>query len=87
MHTYIIGHYNPSVRITALLAKPLMLYLFILYVSDGTYSFFRNFFMADLFTLRVFVKNQLRGKSRTEIFFFSYFGLMSALGYEPGLYV
>ena len=57
MHTYIIGHYNPSVRITAQLLTPLMLCAFILYVSFGTYSltstqndrfFFRSFLIAEI---------------------------------------
>ena len=50
IHTYIIGHYNPSVRIIDL--TPLMLCVLILYISGGTYSlksttndrfFLRNF--------------------------------------------
>ena len=48
---------------------PLMLYALILYVTDGTYTltstsddkFLRNFFMAGVFTLRVFVRNLVRG--------------------------
>ena len=36
LHT--IGHYNPSVRITAYLLTLLILWALILYVSGGTYS-------------------------------------------------
>ena len=86
--TYIIGHYNPSVRITAQHLTPLILCALILYVSGGTYSltstandrFLRNFFMACLFTLRIFVRNLLRGSRRRNIFHISF--LMTDLGYE-----
>ena len=89
LHTHIIGHYNPSVRITALLLTPLMLCAFILYVSGGTYSltstpndrFFRNFFMAVYFSLRVFARNLLRGSHPKNILHISF--LMTDLGYEP----
>ena len=36
--TYIIDHYNLSVRITTWLPTPLLLCALILYMSDGTYS-------------------------------------------------
>ena len=50
--------------------------------------FLRNFFMADLFTLRVFGRNLLRVLSLVEeLFFSSYFVVMPNLRYEPGLYV
>ena len=56
LHTYIIGHYNPTVGITAKLLTPLMLCALILFVSDMTCSltstqndrFLRNFFVAGL---------------------------------------
>ena len=60
LHTYIISHYNPSVRIMAWWEKlPLMLCALILYVSGGTCSlsstpnrrFLRYFFIASLLTL------------------------------------
>ena len=68
---------KPSVRITASLLTPLMLWVLILYVSIRTYSFkstpnnrfFRNLFMIILFTLRVFARNLLRGSRRRNIFF------------------
>ena len=66
--SHIIGHYNPSVRITAQLLTTLMLCASILYVSAETYSltstpndrFFEKLFMAGLFTLRVFARNLQR---------------------------
>ena len=38
IHTYIIGHYNSSVRIKIQLLTPLMLCALILYMSAGTFS-------------------------------------------------
>ena len=63
-----------------------MLCALILYVSGGTYSltstlidrFLSNFFMAGLFTLRVFVRNLLRGNRRRNIFHILF--LMTDLG-------
>ena len=76
-HTYIIGHYNPSVRITAQLLTPLMLCALILYVSGGRFQ--RNFYMAGLFNLRVFARNLLTGSRRRNIFHISF--LVTDLGY------
>ena len=50
--------------------------LAVLYVSDGTYSLMstsndrllREFFMAGLCTLRIFVRNLVRGSCRRTIF-------------------
>ena len=58
-----------------------MLCALILYVSGGTYSltstpndrFLRNFFVAGLFTLRVFDRNLLREEVDEEIFFIFHF--------------
>ena len=69
MHTYIISHYNSSVRITAFFLTPLKLCAIILYVISGTYNltsklndrFWRNSFMAGLFTLRVFARSLMIG--------------------------
>ena len=77
IHTFIIGHYNPWVRITSYPPTSLILCGLILYMSGGTYNltlipkdrFLRNFFMAVLFTLRVFARNSLRGNCRRNIFF------------------
>ena len=91
IHTYIIGHYNPSVRITGQLQIPPSFCSIILYMSGVTYSltltpndrFLRKFFMAGLFTLRVFARNLLRGNRQRNIFHISF--LMTELGYEPRL--
>ena len=50
---------------------------------DSERHFLRNFFMAGLFTLRVFARNLLRGSRRRNIFHISF--LMTDLGYEPML--
>ena len=73
IHTYIIGQCNSSVRITVWLLTPLMLCALILYVSDGTYSltsttndrFLTNFFMAGLFTFRIFAWPGIRTRGFT----------------------
>ena len=91
IHIYIIDYYSPPVRITAWLLTPLILCALILYVNGETYCltstpndrFLRNFFMAGLFTLRVFARNLLRGNRRRNIFHISF--LMSFLGIEPWL--
>ena len=83
IHTYIIGHYKPSVRIT--------LCVLTLYISGGAYSLkstpniqiFDELFMAILFTLRVFARNLLRGSCRTNIFIFSYWWLTWGLNSGP----
>ena len=77
MHTYIIGHYNPSVRITTQIITPLKLCALILNMSSRTYSlkstpnakfigetFHGNFIL----TLRVFARNLLRESRRRNIF-------------------
>ena len=48
-----------------------------------TTEFLRNFFKAGLFTLRVFIRNLLRGSRRRNIFHISF--LMTDLGYEPSV--
>ena len=77
---YIIGHYNPSVRIINLVSHTTYVVCVIfLYISGGTYSlksipndrFFEKLFMAILFTHRVFARNLLRGNRRKNTF--SYF--------------
>ena len=80
IHTYIIGHYNPSVGITTQLLIPLMLCALILYMSvqhlqfkvDSERQIFEKFFMAILFSLRVFARNLLRLSCRRIIFIFSF---------------
>ena len=67
IHTY--KHNWPSVRIMTQLLTPFKLCALISYVSGGTYSltstpndrFFKHFFLAGLFTLRVSTRSQMRG--------------------------
>ena len=68
-YTYIIGHYNPSVRIIDLVSHTTyVVCVLILYINGGTYSlkstpndwFFEKLFTAILFTLRVFARNTFR---------------------------
>ena len=72
-----ITHINPGLQPSS--SHHLrMLRMLILSISGGTYScksipndrFLRNFFMAGLFTRRVFAKNLLKGNRRRNIFFF-----------------
>ena len=81
IHTYIFGHYNPSVRIIDLVSHTTyVVCVNFLYISGGTYSlkstpnetFFEKLFMAILFTLRVFVRNHLRGYRRRILFVFRF---------------
>ena len=48
--------------------------------STPNYRFLRNFFMAGLFTFRVFARNQQRGSRRRNIFHILF--LMTVVGYE-----
>ena len=89
-HTYIIDHYNPSVRITAGLLTPLMLCALILYVSGGTYSlmstpndifFFWEAFHGNFICSQSFCQQSAERKSPTK-YFFPYFVLMSGLGFR-----
>ena len=79
IHTYIIGHYNSLIRITAQLFTLIMRYALILYqyVSEWALTlndrFLRTFFMAGLFTVRVFTTDLLGENRRRNISFFSYF--------------
>ena len=77
IRTHIIGHYNPSVRITALLLTSLMLCVLIVYMSGGTHSLtstptdscLEKLFMTGLFIFRVFARNLLRENRRRNISF------------------
>ena len=69
IHTYIIGHYNPSVRIIDLVSHTTYVVCvnFIhkwrdlqFKVDSERQRFFEKLFMAILFTLRVFARNLLR---------------------------
>ena len=76
LHTYMIGRYNPSVRIIDLVSHTTsVVCVNFLYISGGTYSLksipndrFEKLFMAILFTLRVFARNLLRGNRRRNTF-------------------
>ena len=84
---YVIGHYNPSVRTMIYLRTRFMLCALILYTSGRTYSltstpnyrFLRDFFMAILFTFKIFAKYLPRGRYRWNIF--KFFVLKSDLGF------
>ena len=89
LHTYIIGHYNPSVRILT----PLMLCVLILYISGGTYclkstsndKFFEKLFMAIPIYSQSFCQKSAERKSPKK--YFSYFILIFGLGLEPGDFI
>ena len=77
LHTYIIGHYNPSVRIIDLVSHTTYVVCvnFIhkwrdlqFYSRLRTTDFLRNFSWQFLFTLRVFGRNLLRGNRRRNTF-------------------
>ena len=76
VHTYIIGHYNHSVRIMNLVSNT----TYAVCVNFETYSlkstpndrFFEKLFMAILFTVRVFATNLLRGNPEEQVFVFCF---------------
>ena len=79
IHTYIIDHYNPIVRITAWHFTSLMLRTLILYMSGGPYlrptstpkdRFLRNFFMTGILILlsEFLARNLLRGNRRMQLY-------------------
>ena len=91
LHTYIFGRYNPSVRIIDLVSHTTYVVCvnFIhkwrdlqLKVDFKWQIFLRNFFMANLFTLRVFVRNLLSGNHRRNTFCILFWCL--AFGSDPG---
>ena len=86
--TYITGHYIPSVRIIDLVPyTTCVVYVNFTYNLKSTPNdrFFEKFFLAILFTFRVFAKNLLRGNRRRNTF--CIFILMSGLGFErPGFF-
>ena len=93
-NTYIIGHYNPSVRIIDLVSHTTYVVCvnFIdkwrdlqFKVGSERQIFWETFHGNFIWTLRVFARNLLRGKSPKK--YFSYFVLMSGLGLEPWLFV
>ena len=91
MDTYIIGYYNPSVRIIDLVSHTTyVVCVNFIHKCRGTYSlkstpndrFLEKLFMAILFTLRVFARNLLRGNRRRNTFLISFWCL--AWGSNPG---
>ena len=92
IHTYIIGYYNPSVRIIDLVSHTTYVVCvnFVhtwrdlqFKVDSERQIFFEKLFMAILFTLRVFARNLLRGNRRRNIFRISFWCL--AWDSNPGL--
>ena len=91
----IIGHYNPSARITIQFLTSLMLYVLILCKSGGTYILnstpndilLRSLFMTILVTLTIFASNLPAGSRPINTF--SYFVLleMFELAFEPWSHV
>ena len=69
-NTYIIGHYNPSARITNYLIKPLALCALILYMSVGTYSL-----KSTDFWVAFHDRKSAEMKSAKNIFIFSFWCL------------
>ena len=73
LHTYIIGHYNPSVRITHVVCGN-----FIHEWRDQQFNvdferkIFVNLFHGRLITLKVFGRNLLRGNRRNFFFMFRF---------------
>ena len=90
IHTYIIGHYNPSVWIIDLVSHTTyVVWVLILYISGGTKSlkstpndrFFEKLFMTIFIYSQSFCQKSAKRKSRNK--YFSYFVLMFGLG--PGI--
>ena len=91
--TYIIGHYNPLARITTQLLTPLILCVRVLifYMSSVTYNlrpipdkrFLKNFFMAILFTLRIFTGKLLIKSLKKFSFRISFSWKCLDLEFEP----
>ena len=77
IHTYIIGHYNPSVRVIDLVPHTTYALYFnfihkwrnLQFKVDSEGQILRNFSWQFLFTLRVFARNLLRRNPRRNIFF------------------
>ena len=81
IHTYIIGHYNPSVRIIDLVSYTTYV-VCVNFIhkwrnlhslkSTPNYRFFEKLFIAILFTLRVFARNLVKGNRRRNTFRISF---------------
>ena len=79
--TYIIGHYNPSVKIIDLVSHTTYVVCVnfihkwrdLQFKVDSERQIYWELFMAILFTLRVFARNLLRGNRRRNTFRISFF--------------
>ena len=88
--TYIIGHYNPSVRIIDLVSHTTSVVCVnfihewrdLQFKVDSEQQIFEKLFMAILFSLRVFARNLLRGNQRRNTFRILFWCL--AWGSKPG---
>ena len=85
LHTYIIGHCNPSVRIIDLVFHTTYVVCFtfihkwrdLLFKVESERQFLEKLFMAILFTLRIFARNLLR-----ELFVFCFLVWPGAYGFS-----
>ena len=92
IHTYIIGLYNPSVRVIDLVSHTTNLCALILYISGGTYSlkstpndkFFEKVFMAILFYSQSCGQKSAERKSPKK--YFSYYVLILAWDSTAGFW-
>ena len=83
IHTYIIGHYNPSVRIIDLVSHTTYVVCFLWSLkSTPNDRFFEKLFIAILFTLRAFARNLMRGNRQRNTFCISFWCL--AWNLNPG---
>ena len=92
IHTYIIGHYNPSISIIDLVSHTTYVVCFsfihgVIYSLQSTPNdrFFEKLFMAVFIYSQSSCQKSVERKSSKK--YFSYFVLMSGLGLEPWLYV
>ena len=77
-YTYIIGHYNSSVRIIDLVSHTTYVVYVNFFISGGTYNLkstpndrlFEKLFMTILFTFRVFCQKSAERKSPKKYLFF-----------------
>ena len=91
--TYIIGHYNPSVRTIGQVSHTTCVCVLILYINGETYilkstpndRLFDKLFMAICIYSQSFCHKSAERKSLKE--YFLYFVLMSGLRLEPWLYI
>ena len=74
IYSYIIGHYNPLVRIIDLVSHTICV-VCVNFIHKWRDWFFEKLFMAILFILGVFDRNLLRGNRRRNIFCILYWCL------------